>query len=176
MPFIPPISTHPRGALSCTPPQRPGASSSRPRAAPATALSRRAALVHTCTLFSLGVVARGSVVARTGESSREREQEIHELSFCVGLTGDQCRARIESGTLPHVSPRQALAPLLPSLSNSNLQPRTPPSRQTLPPPAHPELRVFVITERTPVTMDYRLDRVRVVVDDDGVVVKPPRQG
>mmetsp|Transcript_284 Transcript_284/g.864 ORF Transcript_284/g.864 Transcript_284/m.864 type:complete len:139 (+) Transcript_284:184-600(+) len=138
MPFIPPISTHPRGALSCTPPQRPGASSSRPRAAPATALSRRAALVHTCTLFSLGVVARGSVVARTGESSREREQEIHELSFCVGLTGDQCRARIES--------------------------------------AHPELRVFVITERTPVTMDYRLDRVRVVVDDDGVVVKPPRQG
>ncbi|MEV0766425.1 serine protease inhibitor [Nocardia sp. NPDC050435] len=40
----------------------------------------------------------------------------------------------------------------------------------------PDVKVFVLHEGTPVTRDYRPDRVRVFVDDDGKVAVPPEIG
>jgi hypothetical protein len=42
----------------------------------------------------------------------------------------------------------------------------------------PDVRgnVFVIPHGSMVTMDYRTDRVRVFVDEGGVVVQPPHRG
>ena len=40
----------------------------------------------------------------------------------------------------------------------------------------PSLNTFIIPEGSPVTMDYRLDRVRIFVDDNNVVVSAPSRG
>ncbi|BFZ14571.1 hypothetical protein BsWGS_17610 [Bradybaena similaris] len=42
--------------------------------------------------------------------------------------------------------------------------------------ANPELNVVRVPENSMVTMDYRIDRVRLFVDEDGIVVSPPRTG
>jgi hypothetical protein len=41
---------------------------------------------------------------------------------------------------------------------------------------HPDWTIQVIPNGSMVTMDYREDRVRIFVDDDGKVVNPPRVG
>jgi hypothetical protein len=40
----------------------------------------------------------------------------------------------------------------------------------------PSIEVLVIPLGTPVTRDYRMNRVRIFVDTDGVTVQPPRRG
>ena len=40
----------------------------------------------------------------------------------------------------------------------------------------PSLNTYIIPEGSPVTMDYRLDRVRIFVDDANVVVSVPNRG
>jgi hypothetical protein len=40
----------------------------------------------------------------------------------------------------------------------------------------PNANVQVIPENSPCTRDYRLNRVRIFVNADGVVVSPPRRG
>ena len=40
----------------------------------------------------------------------------------------------------------------------------------------PSLNTFIIPEGSPVTMDYRLDRVRIFVDDSNVVASVPNRG
>lgn len=41
---------------------------------------------------------------------------------------------------------------------------------------HPTLKVLKISQNSMMTMDYREDRIRVIVDDDGNVSRPPRIG
>lgn len=42
---------------------------------------------------------------------------------------------------------------------------------------HPEItEVHVVPQGSPVTMDFRPDRVRIYVDENGLVVKAPRPG
>jgi Potato inhibitor I family len=41
---------------------------------------------------------------------------------------------------------------------------------------YPALKVYVLREGSIVTMDYRMDRVRIFVDEDGVVSRPPKLG
>ncbi len=41
---------------------------------------------------------------------------------------------------------------------------------------HPNLQVYVVPEGAMVTMDYRMDRVRLYVNEEGIVVRPPRVG
>lgn len=36
--------------------------------------------------------------------------------------------------------------------------------------------VFTVLEKTPMTMDYRTDRVRVIVNQAGIVTEVPRTG
>uniref|UniRef100_A0A7S2R9S2 Subtilisin inhibitor domain-containing protein n=1 Tax=Rhizochromulina marina TaxID=1034831 RepID=A0A7S2R9S2_9STRA len=38
------------------------------------------------------------------------------------------------------------------------------------------LHVQIVQENSPVTMDYRLDRVRLVVDKNGLLSRPPKTG
>lgn len=40
----------------------------------------------------------------------------------------------------------------------------------------PSLNTFIIPDGSPVTMDYRLDRVRIFVDDSNVVASVPNRG
>jgi hypothetical protein len=40
----------------------------------------------------------------------------------------------------------------------------------------PDLNIFIVPEGSIVTTDYRLDRVRVIVDNAGKVVDPPTTG
>ena len=40
----------------------------------------------------------------------------------------------------------------------------------------PSLNTYIIPDGSPVTMDYRLDRVRIFVDDANVVVSVPNRG
>eukprot|EP01034_Spumella_vulgaris_P026550 gene26550-33148_t len=40
----------------------------------------------------------------------------------------------------------------------------------------PDLRVIVVPQGSIVTMDFRVDRLRLFVDENGVVVQPPRVG
>jgi hypothetical protein len=40
----------------------------------------------------------------------------------------------------------------------------------------PNANVQVMPENSPCTRDYRLNRVRIFVNADGVVVSPPRRG
>ena len=42
--------------------------------------------------------------------------------------------------------------------------------------ANPNLKVQIVPENSMVTMDYRMDRVRIFVDANGMVSKPPRIG
>lgn len=41
---------------------------------------------------------------------------------------------------------------------------------------NPKLRVFTILPNQPVTLDYRLDRVRIPVDENGIVIRAPALG
>ena len=41
---------------------------------------------------------------------------------------------------------------------------------------HPNKNVLKVSQDSFMTMDYRTDRIRVIVDDNGVVVRPPRIG
>jgi Potato inhibitor I family len=41
---------------------------------------------------------------------------------------------------------------------------------------HPALKVFVIPQSSMVTMDYNVHRVRLFVDDHGVITQVPRVG
>ena len=41
---------------------------------------------------------------------------------------------------------------------------------------HPHINVVKINQNSMMTMDYRQDRIRVVVDDNGNVSRPPRIG
>lgn len=40
----------------------------------------------------------------------------------------------------------------------------------------PSLNIYIIPDGSAVTMDYRLDRVRIFIDDDDVVVSVPDRG
>ncbi|ESN93028.1 hypothetical protein HELRODRAFT_165184 [Helobdella robusta] len=37
----------------------------------------------------------------------------------------------------------------------------------------PHLKIYILRDGSPVTMDYRFDRVRIFVDEQGVVVRTP---
>jgi len=40
----------------------------------------------------------------------------------------------------------------------------------------PDVTIEVLKETSPATMDYRVDRVRIITDDAGVVTSPPCTG
>jgi len=40
----------------------------------------------------------------------------------------------------------------------------------------PDVNVEVLNEKSPTTMDYRVDRVRIFINDEGKVVGPPQTG
>ena len=40
----------------------------------------------------------------------------------------------------------------------------------------PDLKVVVMNENSMMTMDYRIERVRIMVNDEGVVTKVPHRG
>jgi len=41
---------------------------------------------------------------------------------------------------------------------------------------HPELKVYIVPQDAAVTMDYRVDRVRLFIDSDGMVARTPHAG
>ncbi|XP_033112145.1 subtilisin-chymotrypsin inhibitor-2B-like [Anneissia japonica] len=40
----------------------------------------------------------------------------------------------------------------------------------------PELQIYILPEDSMMTMDYRTDRVRIFIDENQIVVKPPKVG
>ena len=42
--------------------------------------------------------------------------------------------------------------------------------------SHPHLKVVKLHQSSMMTMDYREDRIRIIVDDNGKVSRPPRIG
>jgi hypothetical protein len=41
---------------------------------------------------------------------------------------------------------------------------------------HPNINVLKVNQNSMMTMDFRDDRIRVIVDDNGIVIRPPRVG
>ena len=41
---------------------------------------------------------------------------------------------------------------------------------------HPNINVLKVNQNSMMTMDFRNDRIRVIVDDNDIVIRPPRIG